>query len=47
MNEKINSNNIENEFTINTEENDYKNLIINLKEINATIVLLKKIIFKN
>ena len=42
MNEKFNLNNIENEdFTINTKESDYKNLIIKLEEIKATITLLR------
>ena len=45
MNEKFTSNNIENEeFNLNTEEIDYKNLITRLKEISANIALLEKII---
>ena len=45
MNQKFTSNNIENdEFTMNTEESDYKNLITRLKEISANIALLEKII---
>ena len=45
MNEKFTSNNIENEeFNLNTEEIDYKNLITRLKEIRANIALLEKII---
>ena len=45
MNEKVTSNNIENdEFTLNTEESDYKNLITRLKEISEKIALLEKII---
>ena len=47
MSENLNSNNIENEeFNLNTEKSDYKDLITRLKEINATIALLKKTIFK-
>ena len=43
MNKKFSSNNIEkDEFTVNTEESDYKNLIIRLKEISKAIALLKK-----
>ena len=34
------------QFDINTEEIDYQNLIIRLKEIKTTISLLKKTIFK-
>ena len=42
MNEKFTSNNIENdELTLNTEDNDYKNLLIRLKEISSTIALLE------
>jgi len=45
MSENLNSNNIENdEFTLNTEARDYENLISRLKEIRATINLLKKTI---
>ena len=47
MSENLNSNNIENnEFNLNNEDIDYKDLITRLKEIKATIVLLKKTIFK-
>ncbi len=47
MSENLNSNIIENdEFNMNTEESDYKDLINRLKEIKSTIALLKKIIFK-
>ena len=43
MDERLTSNNIENDnFTLNTEECDYKNLITRLKEIRATIVLVEK-----
>ena len=45
MDEKIISKNIENdEFNLNSEENDYKNLINKLKEIRLNIELLGKII---
>ena len=47
MSENLNSNIIENdEFKMNNEESDYKDLIIRLKEIKATIVLLEETIFK-
>ena len=47
MNEDLNSNNNQNgEFTLNSEENDYKNLINRLQEISKTIALLEKTIFK-
>ena len=40
-------NNIDNdELNIKTEESDYKNLIIRLKEIKKNIVLLEKTLFK-
>ena len=43
MNEKFTSNNIEDdEFTLNYEENDYKNLINRLKEISKNIALFEK-----
>tara|TARA_B100001989_G_scaffold38356_1_gene23228 strand:- start:563 stop:712 length:150 start_codon:yes stop_codon:yes gene_type:complete len=43
MNQKFTSNNIENDdFTPSTDEVDYKNLIIRLEEISATIALLEK-----
>ena len=42
-----NSNNIEkNYFNANSENSDYKDLIVKLKEIKSTIALLEKIIFK-
>ena len=45
MNEKYTSNNIENdEFTLNSEESEYKNLISRLKEISLNIALLEKTI---
>ena len=45
MDEKITSENIENkEFNLNSEDNDYKNLINRLKQIRLNIELLGKII---
>ena len=47
MNENLNSKNNENEeFNLNNEDIDYKDLIIRLKEIKTNIALLKKTIFK-
>ena len=47
MSANLNSNNIENdEFNLGNEDSDYKDLIIKLKEINSTIALLEKTIFK-
>ena len=47
MSGNSNSNNIENdEFNLNNEDCDYKDLIIRLKEIKSTIALLEKTIFK-
>ena len=47
MSENLNSNIIENdEFDLNDEESDYKDLINRLKEIKSTIALLEKTIFK-
>ena len=47
MSENLNSNNIENdEFHLNNEECDYRDLINRLKEIKSTIALLEKTIFK-
>ena len=47
MSVNLNSNNIDkNEFNVNTEDSDYKDLIAKLKEIKSTIALLEKIIFK-
>jgi len=43
MSENLNSNNIENdEFNLNNEDSDYKDLIARLKEIKSTISLLEK-----
>ena len=47
MTENLNSNLIENdEFNLNNEDSDYKNLITRLKEIKSNIALLEKTIFK-
>ncbi len=47
MSENLNSNNIENEeFNLNNEDSDYKDLITRLQEIKLTIALLEKTIFK-
>ena len=47
MSENLNSNNVENDdFNLNTEDSDYKDLITRLKEIKSNIALLEKIIFK-
>ncbi len=47
MSENFNSNNVENEeFNLNAEDSDYKDLINRLKEIKLTISLLEKIILK-
>tara|TARA_B100000214_G_scaffold220978_1_gene160761 strand:- start:421 stop:564 length:144 start_codon:yes stop_codon:yes gene_type:complete len=47
MSEKFNPNNIENdEFNLNSEESEYKNLITRLKEISETIALVEQTIFR-
>ena len=47
MSENLNSNNIENDdFNLNKEDNDYKELITRLREIKLTIALMGKTIFK-
>ena len=47
MSENFNSNNIENdEFYLNNEDSDYKDLITRLQDIKSTIALLEKTIFK-
>jgi len=48
MSGNLNSNNIENddEFNLNTQDSDYKDLITRLKQIKSTIALLEKTIFK-
>ena len=43
MNEEFTPHNLESdEFTLNTEEVDYKNLMIRLKDIGKTISMLEK-----
>ena len=43
MNEEFTPHNLESdEFILNTEEDDYKNLMIRLKDISKTIALLEK-----
>ena len=47
MSGNLNSNNIEKDvFNVKTEESNYKDLIVKLKEIKLTIALLEKTIFK-
>ena len=47
MSENLNSNNVENdEFNLNNEDDDYKDLTIRLTEIKSIIALLEKKIFK-
>ena len=47
MSGNLNSNNIEkDDFNVNIEDIDYKDLIAKLKEIKSTIALLEKTIFK-
>ena len=47
MGEQLSSNEFENDdFNLNTEESDYKNLITRLKDISKTIVLLEKTVFR-
>ena len=47
MDEKFTSTDKDNdELILDTQESDYKNLITRLKEINLTIDLLKKKIFR-
>ena len=47
MSENLNSNNIENdEFNLNNQDCDYKDLIIKLREIKSNIALLEKTILK-
>ena len=46
MSGNLNPNNIEKDvFNVKTEDSDYKDLIVKLKEIKSTIALLEKIIF--
>ena len=45
MSGKLNSNNIEkDDFNVNTEDNNYDDLIVKLKEIKSIIALLEKTI---
>ena len=47
MSENLNPNNIEKDnFNMNTEDSDYKDLITRLREIKSNIALLEKTIFK-
>jgi len=47
MSEKFNPNNIENDdFNLNAEDSEYKNLITRLKEISETIALVEQTIFR-
>ena len=47
MSENLTSNNMEyDDFNLNNQENNYKNLINRLKEIKTSIALLEKIIFR-
>ena len=43
MSRNLNSNNIEkDDFNVKTEDSNYKDLIVKLKEIKSTIALLEK-----
>ena len=47
MSRNLNLNFIEkDEFNVKTEDSNYKDLIVKLKEIKSTIALLEKTIFK-
>ena len=47
MSGNLKSNNMEtNEYNVNTEDSDYKDLIAKLKEIKSIIALLEKTLFK-
>ena len=47
MSGNLNSNNIEdNDFSLNNEDRDYKDLINRLNEIKSTIASIEKTIFK-
>ena len=47
MSGNFNSNNFEkDDFNVKTEDGNYKDLIVKLKEIKLTIALLEKTIFK-
>ena len=47
MSGNLNSNNIEkDDLNVKTEDDNYKDLIVKLREIKSTIALLEKTIFK-
>ena len=47
MSGNLNSNNIEkDDFNVNTEDNNYDDLIVKLKEIKSIIALLEKTLFR-
>ena len=47
MSGNLSSNNIEkDDFNVKTEDSNYKDLIVKLKEIKSTIALLEKTIYK-
>ena len=46
MSGNLNSNIEKDGFNVETEESNYKDLIVKLKEIKSTIALLEKTIFK-
>ena len=47
MSGNLNSNNIDkDDFNVKTEDSNYKDLIVKLKEIKSTIALLEKKLFK-
>ena len=47
MSENLNSNyNKKDDFNLNNDDSDYKDLMTRLKDIKSTIALLEKIIFK-
>ena len=47
MSQNLNSNNVvKDDFNLETEDSDYEDLIVKLKEIKSTIALLEKTIFK-
>jgi len=47
MSGNLNSNNIDkDDFNVKTEDSNYKDLIVKLKEIKSAIALLEKSIFK-
>ena len=48
MNEELTPYNVESDdFLLDTEEDDYKNLMIRLKDISKTIALVEKQYFNN